>query len=230
VTDWFPVSTGKSGARVWRGDGLYRKEGDPAEIAAEAARLTWLGDQGFPCPAVVDHEPGRLITTALPGRAGDDPGWPVLMRPRLAAGVGDLLRTLHALPIEGCPFDHTLARTIPRAEQNARTAQVDLTDLDPAHAGWSADRLLRELHQTRPTTPEDLVVGHGDPTRANILFASDGTPTGVLDVSRLGVADRHKDLAIATRSARSPELLAAYGLPDPDPAKIAFYRLLDEFF
>jgi aminoglycoside phosphotransferase len=224
------VSTGKSGARVWRGNGLYRKEGTPADIAAEATRLTWLGDQGFPCPAVVDHSPGRLITAALPGRAGDDPGWPDPMRPRLAAGLGELLRALHAIPVEGCPFDHTLARTIPQAERHARSDQVDLTDLDPDHAGWSAERLLRELHDTRPTTPEDLVVGHGDPTRANILFAGDGTPTGLLDVSRLGLADRHNDLAIATRSARSPELLAAYGLANPDPAKITFYRLLDEFF
>ncbi|GIF48479.1 kanamycin kinase/aminoglycoside 3'-phosphotransferase-2 [Asanoa ferruginea] len=227
MTDWLPVSTGKSGARVWRGDGHYRKEGPPAEIAAEADRLTWLGGQGFPCPSVVDHSPGRLITTALPGRAGDDPGWPDWMRPRLAAGLGELLRRLHALPVSECPFDHTLARTIPEAE----TAEVDLTDLDPNHAGWSGDRLLRELHATRPATPEDLVVGHGDPTRANVLFAADGTPTGMVDVSRLGVADRHNDLAIATRSftAWSPNLLAAYGVPDPDPAKITFYRLLDEF-
>ncbi|MEV4618634.1 aminoglycoside 3'-phosphotransferase [Asanoa sp. NPDC049573] len=229
MTDWFPVSKGRSGALVWRGDGVYRKDGPPADIAAEAARLTWLAGQGFPCPAVADHTPGRLITTALPGRAGDDPGWPAAMRPKLAAGLGQLLRALHALPIEGCPFDHTLTQTIAAAEHHAHTGQVDLTNLDPAHTGWSADRLLRQLHETRPAD-EDLVVGHGDPTRSNVLFTDDGSPTGVLDVARLGVADRHNDLAIATRSVGSADVLAAYGLSRPDPAKIAFYRLLDEFF
>ena len=231
------MSTGKSDARVWRGNGRYRKQGHPAEIGAEAARLTWLGNQGFPCPTVVDHQPGTLVTTALPGRPADDPTWPHTMRPRLAAALGELLVALHALPIESCPFDHRLAQTIPQAEHNARTGAVDLTNLDGPRADWSADRLLQELHATRPTTPEDLVVGHGDPCRPNFLCTTDGAPTGLLDVSRLGVAERHNDLAIATRSLGgvwSPEhadaLLSAYGRKTPDPAKIAFYRLLDEFF
>ncbi|GIF72854.1 hypothetical protein Asi02nite_23720 [Asanoa siamensis] len=144
-----------------------------------------------------------------------------------------MLRDLHALPVADCPFDRRLAVTIAEAEGVARAGRVDIEALDAARAGWSAERLLAELHATRPRAAEDLVVGHGDPCRPNILFDDRGRVTGVLDVGRLGVADRHNDLAIATRNlgARwSPALLAAYGLPAPDPARIAFYRLLDEFY
>ncbi len=63
----------------------------------------------------------------------------------------------------------------------------------------------------------------------------------MIDVGRLGVADRHLDLALATRSASDTSLnpawgpgaaetlLAAYGRPT-DPWRLDFYRLLDEFF
>ncbi|MDG4821218.1 aminoglycoside 3'-phosphotransferase [Asanoa sp. WMMD1127] len=233
MTEWHLVSTGRSGALVWRGPGVYRKRGKPDEIAAEAARLSWLAGQGFPCPEVVDHRPGELVTTALPGRPGSA-DWPTARRPALAAAIGALLRDLHQLPVADCPFDRTLATTMALAAANT---DVDLDDLDPARAGWSADRLLAELRATRPRDPEDLVVGHGDPCLPNFLFDDDLRPTGVVDVVRLGVADRHNDLAIATRhltarwsSASAADLLTAYGRPDPDPAKIAFYRLLDEFF
>jgi aminoglycoside phosphotransferase len=65
--------------------------------------------------------------------------------------------------------------------------------------------------------------------------------TGMIDVHRLGVADRHLDLALVTRSisdttlnpaygsAAAEAVLAAYGRP-ADPWRIDFYRLLDEFF
>ncbi len=63
----------------------------------------------------------------------------------------------------------------------------------------------------------------------------------MVDVGRLGLADRHLDLALASRSmaavdlnpayayAEAEALLAAYGRP-ADPGRIAFYRLLDELF
>jgi len=233
MTEWHRVTN----AQVWRSADTYRKQGDPDEIATEATRLAWLTSQNFPCPEVLSHTPGELITRALPGRPANDNNWQVTQRPTLAAAIGAVLRDLHQLPVAHCPFDHRLTKTIARAEANANTGQLDLTDLDGARTGWSTERLLAELHATRPNDPEDLVVGHGDPCLPNILVTEDAEPAGVVDVSRLGVADRHNDLAIATRNTTANwsktdagHLLTAYGLPHPDPRKITFYRLLDEFF
>ncbi|HLX56069.1 MAG TPA: phosphotransferase, partial [Ktedonobacteraceae bacterium] len=58
-----------------------------------------------------------------------------------------------------------------------------------------------------------------------------------IDWGRAGIADRYQDLALAARSLAynfgpgwESLLWEAYGLQTVDAAKIAFYRLLDEFF
>ncbi|MEV0610624.1 APH(3') family aminoglycoside O-phosphotransferase [Polymorphospora rubra] len=235
MTSWEPVTTGRSGARVWRGPGRYRKQGDPEQIAAEAHRLAWLAGRAVPCPEVVDHRPGELVTTAVPGRPAGGlatgPG-----RDRAVDSLADLLRTLHGLPVDGCPFDTSLATTVPAADAAVAAGTVDLSDLDDVRHGWSGDRLRTELHRTRPAT-EDLVVCHNDLSLANVLVAGDGTVTGVVDVGRLGVADRYSDLAIVTRDLagdwhpdHAARFLTRYGLSHVDRARIDFYRLLDEFF
>ncbi len=84
------------------------------------------------------------------------------------------------------------------------------------------------------------MVCHGDLCVPNVILDPDTCRvSGLLDTGRLGVADRWLDLAIATRSlaggpnpqygpAAADRYLARYGI-DPDPGRIAFYRLLDEF-
>ena len=72
--------------------------------------------------------------------------------------------------------------------------------------------------------------------------------TGLIDVGRAGLADRHNDLALMTRSLGSPanpsygsetaqRFLRRYaesgdvdGHVEVDTARLDFYRLLDEFF
>jgi aminoglycoside phosphotransferase len=89
---------------------------------------------------------------------------------------------------------------------------------------------------------DDLVVCHGDACLPNFLVDPGSFEvTGMIDVHRLGVADRHLDLALATRSMTDTSLnpaygagaaetmLAAYGV-QADPWRLDFYRLLDEFF
>ena len=197
--DWVPVTTGRSGAGVWRLDGgpgyhvrCWATPAGAAELAAEADRMVWLVPRGV----------SRL--TGL------------------------------------CPFDRGLAVTVPAARRVARDGLVDLADLDPERRDWTVERLLARLEATRPDA-EDLVVCHGDLCLPNVLLDPETlTVTGIIDTGRLGVADRHADLALVTRSLTSRGLNPQYGAVHADrflaryghadPARIAFYRLLDEFF
>ena len=237
MTQWQPVSLGRSGARVWRGDGRYRKQGRPTEIAAETERLRWLSRHGVPCPRVVSHADGVLVTDAVPGRALTEE-WPPHVRPVLVEAYARLLHAVHSLPVEQCPFDSRLAGSMRAAADAVSAGEVELDQLDAERRGWSADRLLGELLATRPAT-EDLVVTHGDPTADNVVFDEQSGIAAFVDVGGLGVADRYRDLAIATRSVAAwgdrtyeARLLAAYGIEPAavDEARITFYRLLDEFF
>ncbi|WUI03815.1 aminoglycoside 3'-phosphotransferase [Spirillospora sp. NBC_00431] len=236
---WERVTAGLSGAMVSRRDGIYRKEsGDPsADLVGEGERLVWLREQGLPAAEVLECRPGLLVTREVPGRSWADP-WPPESLPRIIDALADLTRALHALPIAGCPFDRRLAVTIPEA----LSADVDLDDLDEARRGWTRDDLARELLATRPPDEdEDLAVCHGDLCAPNVLFdPATCQVTGLIDTPRLGVADRWADLAIATRSMidelnpqygawAADRFLERYGVA-PDPAKLTFYRLLDEFF
>ncbi|MFI0483641.1 APH(3') family aminoglycoside O-phosphotransferase [Actinomadura sp. 9N215] len=233
---WERVTVGQSGAVVSRRNGVYRKESDDpsADLAGEGERLGWLREQGLPAAEVLECRPGLLVTREVPGRSWAGP-WPPESLPRIIDALADLTRALHALPTAGCPFDQRLDVTVPAA----LSADVDLDDLDEERRGWTRDGLVAELLATRPPD-EDLVVCHGDLCAPNVFF-DPGTcrVTGLIDTGRLGVADRWVDLAIATRSMtdeRNPQygpwaadrFLERYGIA-PDPAKTAFYRLLDEF-
>ncbi len=114
---------------------------------------------------------------------------------------------------------------------------MDLDNLEDEYAGWTGEQLLSELGRTRPAD-EDLVVCHGDLTPENILLdPKTGELAGLIDVDRLGVADRRLDLAVIHRGlsadllgpADTAAFLKLYGA-ELDPAKLAYYVLLDEFF
>jgi aminoglycoside phosphotransferase len=116
---------------------------------------------------------------------------------------------------------------------------VDPTTLGPTYSRHSAEDLLRHLLAMRPPEPnEDLVVAHGDPCLPNFLMRPGGDRvTGVVDLGRIGVSDRYRDVAIIVRSVGQnigPEvtyvLLDAYGIPHPDLSRLEFYVLLDEMW
>lgn len=256
---WTTVVRHSYGAGVYRVDGpvsYYVKTaphwgaGDLRfDPAAEAARLGWLARLGIPVPEVVevgaDAESRWLVTVALPGVPASGP-WPPAQRAAADGVVAELARTLHGLPIGDCPFTMDLSVTLAWAREAARTGKVDLADLDPAHAGWSAADLLAEL-DALPRPDEDLVVAHGDLTLDNVLITPEPFGlAGVLDTGRLGVADRWRDLAIVLRELagdgglagargsaelgpRARDFLRRYGLAEPCPERLAYYLLLDEF-
>ena len=238
MEDWEPVTLGRSGDGVWRSpDGAaYAKQGD---VGDECDRLLWLASIGFPAPRVLDFEESTstLVMTAIPGvplsalPAGSAAGG-------LAAGLS-MLRSLHDIPVGDCPFDARLEVAVLLAQKNVADGLVDEGDFDVVRRGASASRLLTELLADVPRASEleatDLVVTHGDACLPNLIVDPDTLrPTGILDVGRLGTADRHQDLALLTRSAGDAALNPAFAslvVDDPmDPWRLEFYRLLDEFF
>ncbi len=252
---WRPVTTGKSGASVWTDGRLYiklaridghRDSGfSPRE---EAERATWLRSVGVLAPEVLDcGSDGQwewMISRALSGRDASRP-WPRGQRDRVIDGLADATARLHSLPVAACPFDRSLAVTIPDARHAVDNDLVDLTDLGKERAGWTGPQLAARLLASRPAS-EDLVVCHGDLSIPNVLFEPETARfAGFIDVGRAGRADRHADIGIVTRSLGSAmnrqyhpdgqrRFVERYQtlLPDVeiDPEKIEFYRLLDEFF
>jgi kanamycin kinase len=248
---WIPVTHGHSGAGVWRLEGrpaYYAKIAEPSahpdsgfDPAAETERLRWLAGRGLPVPEVVDAGQNWLVTTAVPGRpaSGD---WPRDRRIGVVDALAEVTRTLHRLPVTDCPFDRSLAVTMRHARQAAAAGLIDLADLDEERQGWNAARLLSTLESTRPAV-EEVVVCHGDLCLPNVLLDPDTLRiTGLIDLGRLGIADRYADLALATRSLAADDLnpqfgpgyaqrfLDRYGESPVDTERLEFYRLLDEFF
>ncbi|WP_313416288.1 APH(3')-II family aminoglycoside O-phosphotransferase [Stenotrophomonas sp.] len=208
-----------------------------SELGDEIARLRWLQAHGQLAPTVIAtaEEAGRrwLLMSALPGH--DLASSPALAPQHLVELLADALRGLHALPVASCPFDQRLALRLQAAQARVEAGLVDADDFDDERLGQSAQQVFAELRATRPDH-EDLVVSHGDACLPNLL-AAEGCFSGFIDCGRLGVADRYQDLALAARSLVHnfgdtrwvAPLFRRYGVV-ADERRLAFYRLLDEFF
>ena len=112
---------------------------------------------------------------------------------------------------------------------------VDTDDFDDQRRGADPQVLLDYLMTHQPD--EEIVVVHGDITEANVLV-SVGRDCGasLIDVARLGVGDRWRDLALAERTVRSlwggslvAEFFDLYAVAI-DMSRIEYFQVLDEFF
>ena len=207
------------------------------ELAREIAVLAWLaGRCGAPQLVWSGEVEGRaaLLMQALEGVAlhdlsGED------ARAGAIAAIQALAR-LHAMPVEGCPFDERLEGKLAEARRRIAVGEVSEGDFDPERMGRTADQVWAELERLRPSA-EDLVVTHGDASWPNFIIQPDGA-VGLIDLGRAGVADRYQDLALFARSGRRnaprldvPALLEAhYPLARLDRGKLEFYRILDELY
>ncbi len=240
---WRKIIIGESGAETYKLSApqlpplivKYTAGDQGIDLEDEARRVAWFG-RWAPAPQAqaVAAEGGAqwLVMTALPGADASQSTLAPLAKVGLMAQA---LAALHARRVKACPFDESLDHKIARARQNVAKGLVDESQFDHANIGRSAASLLKTLLRTRPST-EDRVVTHGDACLPNFMI--DGRAfAGFVDCARAGVADRYQDLALACRSIEYTlgeewvgPFLHAYGLQQADRQRLAFYRLLDEFF
>ena len=209
------------------------------DLYAEVSRLIWLHGR-LPIPEVLywaeDDTRQYLLISAVPGLALYDESLRDQL-PALMKLYADGLHQIHSIPIQTCPFDMRLDVRIAQASQQLQAGMVDVDNFDPERKGRSAQSLFREVLATRPQN-EDLVFTHGDYCTPNVLIDPDTMHiTGLIDWGRAGIADCYQDLALAARSidynfgiAWVKPFFDAYGLTEVDQPKVAFYKLIDEFF
>lgn len=249
MTDWHGVSGGESGAAVFRSaDGArYAKTVGPAgvaDLADERDRLSWARSQDVPCPTVIDwgidDDGGAfLITGALGGVTADRLPEAIVRAswPAIVAAVVDL----HAIAVEGCPYRRDVDDMMARARATVAADAVDREFLRDEARDVPAAQLLarveREVQLRRRQESGDLVVCHGDLCLPNIVIDPDRLAVeGFVDLGRLGLADRHADLALLSANtadtfpgfdAAAVAGLAA-GYPGPiDEERLRFYLALD---
>jgi aminoglycoside phosphotransferase len=180
------------------------------------------------------------VTVALDGIPSHDLRWRnAAVLPAVVEALGGGLRRLHEADVTSCPFRLGVDDLVASAERRVARGGVDPATMgSPSYQRKTAEELLDHLCATRPDEPAaDLVVAHGDAVMPNLLLGPDVTVVGLVDLGRLAVSDRHRDLALIVRSLNlnmSPELgwrlFDGYGMPYPDPLRMEWYALVDDMW
>lgn len=248
---WIPAHEGESGDRVFRsGDGRrYAKLAKGArtgELAGERDRLGWLAGKGVACPEVVawyQNEHGAcLIMSAIPGVPAVNLSGPDLLM--AWRWMSEHLASVHALAGDGCPFEKSLSTMFTQAAKVVARGAVNpdfLPDEDKDMPGQDLlARVEAELSLRLAQEAASLVVCHGDPCMPNFMVdPATLRCTGLIDLGRMGVADRYSDLALMLANAGeswSSEdeakeafdiLFSTLEIEAPDRERLAFYLRLD---
>jgi len=188
--------------------------GSIESLSDERERLGWLAGR-FPAPRVLaagrDASGEWLVTADLGALSAVSAEWKA--RPEAAVrAIAHGLRMLHdGLDADACPFSWSVDTRVAAAARHGVTVPPTLREAPPI---------------------ERLVVCHGDPCSPNTLIAASGEFAAIVDVARVGVADRWADLAVASMSLGwnygdgwEGLFFEEYGI-QPDPLRIAYYRAL----
>lgn len=233
---------GLSGDEVYRVDlpdkTLFLKISGSEQLMREAQCQLWLGGRvAVPRTVAMASEGGRhyLLSSAVPGQMACSPKW--LARPeKMAQIMGHALKKLHALDISDCPLKRRLGVVLDMGKARVEGHLANKSDWEADTPFDTPEELHKWLTEHRPET-EDVVFTHGDYCLPNLLIDEQGR-AGMIDLGRAGLADRYQDIAIGLRSLRhnagcsdyDKDFLQAYGLEEPDEAKMRYYTLLDEIF
>jgi aminoglycoside phosphotransferase len=228
--------------RIAREDGVYYLKfgpvGGPSPVTHDIERLRWLAKHGIPSAAIVAADTLSETTLLLMRAVRGEPARMLGAQRETDTFLHELCRaltTLHTLDPRTCPFVTDARACLQQARLNVSKGWVDAVAFESENAGKSPPALLNELAKTQPSA-EDKVVTHGDPTLDNLMI--DSRLHGIwIDVGRLGVCDRHRDLSIVHRNLANnvsrdaaENFLDLYGRHHIDEERLTWYRNLDEFF
>ncbi|MBJ6121453.1 APH(3')-I family aminoglycoside O-phosphotransferase [Sphingomonas mollis] len=245
--EWARDIVGESGGVVYRLHGksdapdLFLKHGTDAvadEVTDEMVRMRWLAAY-LPVPRVTHfvrtHDQAWLLMTAMHGRTAYQ-----LLRSdeqarfAIVDALVAFLRRLHAIPVSECPFNSDHLFRLSRARTRIDAGLIEIDDFDDERQGWTAEQVWTAMQGLLPMAL-DPVVTHGDFSLDNLLI-HDGEVVGVIDLGRVGIADRYQDLAILWNCldefdpSLQDRLWQQYGIADPDRSKLQFHLMLDELF
>ena len=179
------------------------------------------------CARGAGRAPAGCSPATVPGVPAHDPASPACARSALIEALGRGLRRFHdELPVDACPFDARLDVLLASAERRVAAGGVDPATLGPTYRRHTPDELLEHLLAMRPAEPTTTswspTATRACPTCWSTRAAIE--VTGIVDLGRLGVSDRYRDLAIVARSLVQnlgpevgPVFFDAYGSPHPDP-------------
>jgi streptomycin 3"-kinase len=248
---WVPIRGGESSDFVYRrhDNRSYAKITSRARVAdltGERDRLAWLHGRGVACPEIIDWretEEGACLTmTAIPGVPAADLSGADLLKawPSMAQQLG----IMHNLPVAQCPFERSLSRTFGSAVDVVSRNAVNPDFLPDEDKNKPQQELLARVEQELTLRLDqesaDMVVCHGDPCMPNFIVDPQSLQcAGVIDLGRLGTADRYADLSLMVANAgeswtTAHEAECAFsilfdilGIKRADRERLSFYLRLD---
>jgi aminoglycoside phosphotransferase (APT) family kinase protein len=187
------------------------KRGDPGAIAREAEALTILTGRPW-VPALVEHSPGRMVSTRLPGAP----------RPIAAIGaseaqrLGALVREAHEVRrgADGGLWSWARPSATLAGYRRRRAEDTEALLAGGAHAGLARRALGRAGDDG--ARPEPFRMLHGDLVESNVVWGPDGPALVDWEFWRMG--DPAEDLAYLIEVNGLPPavvsaLIEGYALP-----------------
>lgn len=241
---------GMSGSQVFLFEDMVLKiQNVSKETENEVRVCKWLRGK-LPVPEIIEYtvveDRAYCLMTRIRGKMLCEDVY--MNDPELLLGlVTQAMKLLWSVDIRECPCDNSLDIQLEMARYQVENDLVQIENAEPETFGkngfGSPAELFCWLEDHRHE--EELVFSHGDFCLPNVLADGDKV-TGFIDLGRMGIADRWRDIAICDRSLRhnfegtynggipykgysSDRLLKSLGIKE-DKEKWDYYILLDELF
>lgn len=185
-------SSGEARVYFLEDAGLYLKRSGKGALATEAKMTSYFYSLGLSVEVVdyISESEDWLLTVA--GR-GEDATAPQYLGDgrRLAAVLGEALRTLHDGEYPACPVPNRTADYLKTVEERAALGIFDPSFLPEGLTLPAADALAL-VREAAPALCSRVLL-HGDYCLPNILL-EDFRVSGFIDLGGAGIGDRHIDL------------------------------------